>query len=226
MCHLHEALSKRAEVMLPGESFSLTRESLLALLAQSAPDHISASPPKPGPGSRVGGTGSPTRPFPTLASWKTEQLAEYLGIATSSFRGFISGGALGPKDLFRRSGMRGYHIPGSTAEAIHRHVIGGGDLTDFLETPASTSSPRVRDLAAAVAPKPTVAASEKSGNAIDNSELTDGAPPPAAHVERPKRNARAKGAARKPVATPSVVRIDSWRAVLEKKAQHARRNLR
>lgn len=212
--------------MLPGESFSLTRESLLALLAQAEPDQIAANPSNPALRGRVGGTDGPTRPLPARASWKTDELAKCLGLAPSSFRGYISRGALGPRELFRRSGTRGYHIPGSTAEALYRHLQSGGDLEHFLETPASTSSPRVRDLAAAVAPKPTVAASEKSGNAIDNSEITDGAPPPAAHVERPKRNARAKGAARKTAATPLVVRIDSWRAVLEKKAQHARRNLR
>ncbi len=226
MCHLHQALSKRAEVMLPGESLSLTRESLLALLAQAEPEQIAATLPNPALCGSVGGTGGPTRPLQTLASWTTEELAKYLGIAPSSFRGYISRGALGPKTLFRRSGTRGYRIPGSTAEAIDRHLRGGGDLSDFLEPPASTASQRVGDLAAAVAPKPTVAASEKSGNAFDNSEPTDGAPAPDAHVERPTPNARAKGAARKPLATPSVVRIDSWRSVFEDKAQPARRSLR
>ena len=73
-----EALSERAAVMLPAESFSPTRDSLLALLAQAQPDQIAADFFHAGAQRQDRRDERPIRLLPTIASCETEQMAGHL----------------------------------------------------------------------------------------------------------------------------------------------------
>lgn len=225
MCRLHDVLSMRAAVMLPGESFSLTRESLQALLAQAEHGQLATSPSAALLSGATRGTGGPSSALPSMASWTTEALAMQLGVAASSFRSVIARGVLGPPDQFRQRGARGYRIPGGTAEAIHRHLQAGGSLANLLTISPSSGSPRIEEEMAVVERAYNDSSNERSSNALDAARTTERSAEPAVRAEQRVRNKQAKHSARKASATPAVVRIDSWRGVFESKSEPARRKL-
>ena len=128
MCSLFDSLARRAEVMLPGETVSLTQDAILSMLTACAPCRAS----KRALGAIAKSPALPlTEPPLATGRYSVAAVAERVGVSTSTLRTLIATETFGPSQLFRADGRRKYLIPGGIAERLIEHVHFGAPLRTF-----------------------------------------------------------------------------------------------
>jgi hypothetical protein len=138
MCSLFDSLARRAEVMLPGETVSLTQDAILGMLTACAPCRASKRALK----AIATATALPlTEPPLATGRYPVAKVAERLGVSASALRTLIASGTFGPSQLFRAEGRRKYLIPGAIAERMIEHVHYGEALNTFRLTDQELSRP-------------------------------------------------------------------------------------
>jgi len=131
MCSLFDSLARRAEVMLPGETVSLTQDTLLSMLTACAPCRAS----KRALGAIAKISALPlTEPPLATGRYSVAAVAERVGVSTNTLRTLIANNTFGPSERFRADGRRKYLIPGAIAERLIEHVHFGAPLRTFRVT--------------------------------------------------------------------------------------------